>query len=277
MITKPLAIATSFLFSAAVLPAATNITLVQWGESVGDEKTGDEGIVMNITQSVTTDSDFVSGDVYTFVSGDVYSPAVGASYYPNASGRNPDFNVAGSVLAGTNNPWSIDVKQNTNGDTITFATTSGDFIDSIVIWEDFSPMTAVLDYTFSLNSKRSSGVEQAKYQLVMQDGAGNWYIQDNGKNWGANTSERHASDITWSDYTPYLNGADSGADSISASTISPTIAGAQAFGYRQELSYGANTFHDVSYFQVIAVVPEPSSAALLGLGGLVMALRRKRG
>jgi hypothetical protein len=273
MITKPLAIATSFLFSAAVLPAATNITLVQWGESVGDEKTGDEGIVMNITQSVTTDSDFVSGDVYTFVSGDVYSPAVGASYYPNASGRNPDFNVAGSVLAGTNNPWSIDVKQNTNGDTITFATTSGDFIDSIVIWEDFSPMTAVLDYTFSLNSKRSSGVEQAKYQLVMQDGAGNWYIQDNGKNWGANTSERHASDITWSDYTPYLNGA----DSISASTTSPTIAGAQAFGYRQELSYGANTFHDVSYFQVMAVVPEPSSAALLGLGGLVMALRRKRG
>jgi hypothetical protein len=270
MITKPLAIATSFLFSAAVLPAATNITLVQWGESVGDEKTGATDIVTS-TQSVTTDTNFTT--FTTFVSPQKNSPPVGASYYPNASKRNPDFNVAGSVLADTNNPWSIDVKQNTNGDTITFATTSGDFIDSIVIWEDFSPMTAVLDYTFSLNSKRSSGVEQAKYQLVMQDGAGNWYIQDNGKNWGANTSERHASDITWSDYTPYLNGA----DSISASTTSPTIAGAQAFGYRQELSYGANTFHDVSYFQVIAVVPEPSSAALLGLGGLVMALRRKRG
>jgi hypothetical protein len=273
MITKPLAIATSFLFSAAVLPAATNITLVQWGESVGDEKTGDEGIVMNITQSVTTDSDFVSGDVYTFVSGDVYSPAVGASYYPNASGRNPDFNVAGSVLAGTNNPWSIDVKQNTNGDTITFATTSGDFIDSIVIWEDFSPMTAVLDYTFSLNSKGSGALEQATYQLVMQDGAGDWYIQDNSTFWGSDTSNVNASDITWYDYTPYINGA----DSISDEPKSPTIAGAQAFGYWQFTRFEANLEHNVSYFQVMAVVPEPSSTALLGLGGLAMALRRKRG
>ena len=255
MITKPLAITTSFLFSAAVLPAATNITLVQWGEATN--------IVENtLLVAVST------GEANVSVTAD--SPAVGASYYPNATGRNPDFNVAGS-----DDIWSINVGNDRPdaGDSITFATTSGDFIDSIVIWEDFSPMTAVLDYTFSLNSKGSGALEQAKYQLVMQDGAGHYYIQANGTNWGANTSELHASDITWSDYTPYLNGA----DSISASTISPTIAGAQAFGYRQELSYGANTFHDVSYFQVIAVVPEPSSAALLGLGGLVMALRRKRG
>jgi hypothetical protein len=271
MTTKPLAIATSFLFSAAVLPAATNITLVQWGEAAGDTE------IVTSTQSVTTDTNFTT--FTTFVSPQKNSPPVGASYYPNASKRNPDFNVAGSVLADTNNPWSIDVKQNTNGDTITFATTSGDFIDSIVIWEDFSPMTAVLDYTFSLNSKGSGGVEQAKYQLVMKDGAGHYYIQANGKNWGAETSELHASDITWYDYTPYGNtpSEEAGVDSISNVPKSPTIAGAQAFGYRQELSFGANTFHDVSYFQVIAVVPEPSSAALLGLGGLVMALRRKRG
>jgi len=267
MTTKPLAIATSFLFSAAVLPAATNITLVQWGEDAGATN------IVTSTQSVTTDTTFVSGDV-------VDSPAVGASYYPNATGRNPDFNVAGS-----DDTWSINVENDRPdaGDSITFATTSGDFIDSIVIWEDFSPMTAVLDYTFSLNSKGSSALEQATYQLVMQDGAGDWYIQGNSTNWGDDTSNVNVSDITWYEYTPYGNTPSgqsqlsAGDDFISDEPKSPTIAGAQAFGYRQKLSFGSNTFHDVSYFQVLAVVPEPSSAALLGLGGLVMALRRRRG
>ena len=264
MTTKPLAIATSFLFSAAVLPAATNITLVQWGEDAGATD------IVTSTQSVTTDT--------TFVSADVDSPKVGASYYPNASGRNTDFNVAGS-----DDTWSINVENDAAGDSITFATISGDNIDSIVIWEDFSPMTAVLDYTFSLNSLGSGALEQATYQLVMQDGAGDWYIQGNSTNWGDDTSNVNASDITWYEYTPYGNTPSgqsqlsAGDDFISDEPKSPTIAGAQAFGYRQKLSFGSNTFHDVSYFQVLAVVPEPSSAALLGLGGLVMALRRKRG
>jgi len=257
MTTKPLAIATSFLFSAAVLPAATNITLVQWGEDAGATD------IVTSTQSVTTDTDFVSGDVD--------SPAVGASYYLNATGRNPDFNVAGS-----DDTWSINVENDAAGDSITFATISGDNIDSIVIWEDFSPMTAVLDYTFSLNSLGSGALEQATYQLVMQDGAGDWYIQDNSTFWGSDTSNVNASDITWYEYTPYGMVA-AGDDFISDEPKSPTIAGAQAFGYRQFTSFEANLEHNVSYFQVLAVVPEPSSAALLGLGGLAMALRRKRG
>ncbi|MGB2402454.1 MAG: PEP-CTERM sorting domain-containing protein [Akkermansiaceae bacterium] len=255
MTTKPLAIATSFLFSAAVLPAATNITLVQWGEDAGATD------IVTSTQSVTTDT--------TFVSGDVDSPTVGASYYPNASGRNPDFNVAGS-----DDTWSINVENDAAGDSITFAASTNSNTDSIVIWEDFSPMTAVLDYTFNLNSSVSNGFpEQAKYRLVMQDGAGDWYIQGNSTFWGFDTSNVNASDITWYDYEPYFDGA----DSISDEPKSPTIAGAQAFGYRQFNSFGANMEHNVSFFQVMAVVPEPSSTALLGLGGLVMALRRKRG
>jgi hypothetical protein len=254
MTTKPLAIATSFLFSAAVLPAATNITLVQWGEAAGNT-----GIVES-TQPVTTESDFLSGDV---------DSPIGASYYPNATGRNPDFNVAGSV-----NTWSIDVKQNTSGgDTINFSNQSSAEINSIVIWEDFSPMTAVLDYAFSLNiSGGENSPEYATYEFVMQDSAGIWYISDTGNNFNSNASNVNASDITWYGYTPY------GADLTGEESKSPTIAGAQAFGYRQEMSNGSlDKDIDVSYFQVIAVVPEPSSAALLGLGGLVMALRRKRG
>lgn len=255
MTTKPLAIATSFLFSAAVLPAATNITLVQWGEDAGATD------IVTSTQSVTTD--------ITFVSADVDSPTVGASYYPNASGRNPDFNVAGS-----DNTWSINVENDATGDSITFAASTNSNTDSIVIWEDFSPMTAVLDYTFNLNSSASNGFpEQATYRLVMQDGAGDWYIQDNSTFWGFDTSNVNASDITWYEYTPYS----AGDDSISDEPKSPTLAGAQAFGYRQFNSFGANMEHNVSYFQVMAVVPEPSSTALLGLGGLAMALRRKRG
>jgi hypothetical protein len=275
MITKPLAITTSFLFSAAVLPAATNITLVQWGEDAGATN------IVTSTQPVTTDSDFVSGDVYTFASGDVYSPAVGASYYLNATGRNPDFNVAGS-----NDTWSINVENDVPdvGDSITFAASTNSSTDSIVIWENFSPMTAVLDYTFNLNSSVSNGSpEQGKYRLVMQDGAGDWYIQDNSTFWGSDTSNVNASDITWYEYTPYGNTPSgqsqlpAGDDFISDEPKSPTIAGAQAFGYRQFTSFEANLEHNVSYFQVMAVVPEPSSTALLGLGGLAMALRRKRG
>ena len=265
MTTKPLAIATSFLFSAAVLPAATNITLVQWGEAAGDTE------IVESTQSVTTDT--------TFVSGDVDSP-IGASYYPNATGRNPDFNVAGSV-----NTWSIDVKQNTSGDTINFSNQSSAEINSIVIWEDFSPMTAVLDYAFSLNiSGGENSPEYATYEFVMQDGAGDWYISDTGNDFYSNASNVNASDITWYEYTPYGNTPSgqsqlsAGDDFISDEPKSPTIAGAQSFVHRQEMSNGSlNKDIDVSYFQVIAVVPEPSSAALLGLGGLVMALRRKRG
>jgi len=263
MTTKPLAIATSFLFSAAVLPAATNITLVQWGEDAGATD------IVTSTQPVTTDT--------TFVSGDVDSPTVGASYYLNASGRNPDFNVAGS-----DNTWSINVENDAAGDSITFAASTNSSTDSIVIWENFSPMTAVLDYTFNLNSSVSNGSpEQGKYRLVMQDGAGDWYIQDNSTFWGSDTSNVNASDITWYEYYPYGE-VNWGYDYIFDDPIldepkSPTIAGAQAFGYRQFTSFEANLEHNVSYFQVLAVVPEPSSAALLGLGGLVMALRRKRG
>ena len=265
MTTKPLAIATSFLFSAAVLPAATNITLVQWGEDAGATD------IVTSTQPVTTDT--------TFVSGDVDSPAVGASYYLNATGRNPDFNVAGS-----DDTWSINVENDVPdvGDSITFAASTNSSTDSIVIWENFSPMTAVLDYTFNLNSSVSNGSpEQGKYRLVMQDGAGDWYIQDNSTFWGSDTSNVNASDITWYEYYPYGE-VNWGYDYIFDDPIldepkSPTIAGAQAFGYRQFTSFEANLEHNVSYFQVMAVVPEPSSAALLGLGGLVMALRRKRG
>jgi hypothetical protein len=252
------------------LPAATNITLVQWGEDAGATN------IVTSTQPVTTDSDFVSGDVYTFGSGDVYSPPVGASYYLNASGRNPDFNVAGS-----DNTWSINVENDAAGDSITFAASTNDDTHSIVIWEDFSPMTAVLDYTFNLTSATNTFPEQAKYRLVMKDGAGDWYIQANSTFWGSDTSNVNASDITWYEYYPYGE-VNWGYDYIFDDPIldepkSPTIAGAQAFGYRQFNSYGADVVHNVSYFQVLAVVPEPSSTALLGLGGLAMALRRKRG
>ena len=268
MNTTPLAIFSSFLISAAVLPAATNFTLVQWGEDAGATD------IVTSTQSVSTDT--------TFVSGDVDSPTVGGSYYPSASGRNPDFNVAGS-----DDTWSINVKQNASGDTINFFSGGGGSPSSIVIWEDFSPMTAVLDYTFSLNaSGGESSPELAEYEFVMQDGAGDWYISDTGTNsWGdTNVSNVNASSITWYEYTPYGNTPSgqsqlsAGDDFIGDEPKSPTFAGAQAFGYRQEIPFGAlNKDIDVSYFQVIAVVPEPSSTALLGLGGLVMALRRKRG
>ena len=99
-------------------------------------------------------------------------------------------------------------------------------------------MTAVLDYTFSLNSLGSGALEQATYQLVMQDGAGDWYIQGNSTNWGDDTSNVNASDITWYEYTPYGNTPSgqsqlsAGDDFISDEPKSPTIAGAQAFGYR---------------------------------------------
>ena len=256
MTNKPLAIVSSLLFSVGVLPAATNITLVQWGESGG---------ATDIVTTTTSDLGTNTTET-TFTPGDVDSPSSG--YYPNNSGRNPDFNVAGTSAA----TWSIKVEDNASGDTITFSAVDDDSNDSIVIWENFTPMTAVLDYTFSLDSAKSGSIEVTEYNFVMQDGAGDWYIQSSGTWWG-NDSTINASDITWHDYTPYSGGS----DSIGDEPKSPTIAGAQAFGYRQELTFGFNPTHDVSYFQVMAVVPEPSSTALLGLGGLAMALRRKRG
>lgn len=268
MNTTPFAIFSSFLISAAVLPASTNVTLVQWGEVAGATD------IVTSTQSISTDT--------TFVSGDVDSPTVGSSYYPNASGRNPDFNVAGS-----DGTWTISVKQNASGDSINFSSYGGTVSESsIVIWEDFSPKPFFLDYTFSLNTSNSVDgrtPELVEYEFVMQDGAGDWYISATGTDsWGdTNVSNVNASSITWYEYTPYGNTPSAaGDDGIGDEPKSPTFGGAQAFGYRQEFPFGEfgdTGDRDVSYFQVMAVVPEPSSTALLGLGGLVMALRRKRG
>ena len=248
----------AYLLTAAVLPAATlyDIPLLQWGEAGGDT-----GIVTSPGVTVAASGTYNPGTV---------SATSGGSYYPNDTDRDKDFNV--TVSSGV----AIAIEDNATGDTISInnANTNADK-SAAVVWEATGHELAQ-DYTFTIESTQVGGFGEGNYwQFIMQDGDGNWYSQRTFDNmgWDVNTSIK-ASEITWYDYTPHASGDDNVSSSPSAT--GPVLAGAQAFGFRSFNFNGSDIDHDVVFFEVVQTIPEPSSVALLGLGAMTIALRRKR-
>jgi len=247
--------------SATALPAAT--TLVHWGESGGDT-----GIVpANTTGSLST----------TYTDGASINPTVGASYYPSNTDRTPTYNGA-HTNSGTSHQMQ---DRTTPGDRMFIQGSGAVGVEAMFAWESgvhtLSSSTGYKDYNFTWEGQLRSDADTGLMRFLLEDSAGQWHISQSfsvtavPNDSGLDSFSGSASSLTWSSYTPFS----AGVDTIGAGST-PDLVSAQSFGFYVE-STGtiANTGIAMEYFQVNAV-PEPSSTALLGLGGLALMLRRKR-
>jgi hypothetical protein len=109
--------------------------------------------------------------------------------------------------------------------------------------------------------------------FLMEDSLGQWHISQTFTEVLSDdyvTVSQAAADMSWNLYTPFVTGV----DSIGASS-SPLLTDVNSVGYYVDHTSTLVGGMRVRYFQVTAA-PEPSSTALLGLGGLALMLRRKR-
>ena len=242
--------------SATALPA---VTIVQWGEPGGD--TG----IVSANQAGTVDT--------TYVAGDSDNPTVGTNYYNSSTDRTPTFNAAAST--GT----LVVQDRGANADRFQYEGASG--ITSMLAWEDGLHMldttwTGMTLGTFSIEAVQRNGFGTGgTVQFLFEDSANQWHISDS----FAVTSTSEASydsysidsaDLSWSLFTPH-----SGGSATIGAVSTPLFDDFQSVGFYTTATSTSVAAVGVRYFQVTAV-PEPSSTALLGLGGLALALRRRR-
>ena len=266
MKTTSLLAASALLISATAMPAAT--TLVHWGESGGDGNI----VTAGTTGSLST----------TYTDGASLNPTVGGSYYPSNTDRTPTYNAAHTTSVSAQ-----DIQDRTPGDRLLFrGGPGGTPVETMFAWEDgvhtLNSSTGYKDYNFTWEGHlRSTGVIGAM-NFLLEDSMGQWHISQSFSLTSSDSSSLDsfsgsASSLTWSLYTPFGTGGNAaGVDTIGAGT-SPDLVSAQSFGFYTEAVHAttANSGVALNYFQVTAV-PEPSSTALLGLGGLALMLRRKR-
>ena len=146
-------------------------------------------------------------------------------------------------------------------------------------WEDgihmLNSTTGLTLDTFTWGGQLRSGSDTGSISFLLEDSAGQWHISQSfgitAPATGLTTVTQSASGLTWSLYTPFV----AGVDTIGAGST-PDILSVQSVGFFADVSGTiSNTGMAMEYFQVTAV-PEPSSAALVGLGGLALILRRRK-
>lgn len=243
------------LGTATALPAAT--TLVHWGESGGD--TG----IVSVNQAGTEDA--------TYVAGNSDNPNVGTNYYNSSTGRTPTFNAAGST-------GSLVVQNRTDGDRVQYEGASG--ITSMLAWEGGthmlnSPAGLTLG-TFSIEAVQRNGFGTGgTVQFLFEDSADQWHVSQSfavtSKDEAAYDSyTQSAAALSWNLFTPHSSGT-----ATIGAVSAPSFDSVQSVGFYTTATSTSVAAVGVGYFSVTSV-PEPSSAALLGLGGLALILRRRR-
>jgi hypothetical protein len=281
--TKLLTTALAGLLAAAptLQAALTYETIVQWGEAGGDS-----GIVSANTFG-TADMDD------TYDAGNAVNPTVGVNYYNSNTDRTPIFNGAhnagpGSRYGGNNDIlfWNggdyfgIGSNTGTSGPNNTFAN------EAMFVWESANYLSLTgssytldsITFEQKLRSVGNNAGDSASYRYILQDSGGAFHISQEFTLGASNTvwgTYGTATDgaLTWSAYTPF----DAGVDTIGAAST-PSLTNFKSIGlWTSVVDVDQNwAEQQTRYFQVIVAVPEPSSTALLGLGGLALVLRRKR-
>ena len=125
--------------------------------------------------------------------------------------------------------------------------------------------------SFDMEFKSRGGVGSTAYYLI-ETGDG-WYQSQGFTNDDYTSTAMAIGDLTWSGFSEF--GVTDGTV-LDATADTDAVSSVGAY-FTNSITNGTWTGTKLQYFNVTAVaVPEPSSAALLGLGGLALILRRRR-
>jgi len=266
MKTKPLLSAAlmGFIVTAPSVSAAiTYETIVQWGEL------GGEAIV---TGAGNKSGQNPLGSSYDDTA--QVSPSSGADgyYATSPSERTSAFYGAQSSAFGGG------VFVNTAGDYMQLVANVGIQFDTMTAWDikdgflNSQPGPVLESFTLEYQ-KRGSAVTDVSFLLETSSG---WYVTDTVQTatggWDTFTLDVSnyplAPTETWSSYSQF---------GVSGGVGVPDLNDIQSVGFFSTSTASANWDGvRVRHFEVTAAVPEPSSTALLGLGGVALMLRRRR-
>ena len=248
-----------FIATAPSLKAAiTYETIVQWGEL------GGEDIVSDVTNGQNA-----FGTTYDL---DEVNPSSGSNgyYITDPSERTSVFHGAQAQAFGgsefvSNGAPNFDYVQIVANSTAAFEAMAAWNVSDGFLNSQPGPVLESFDIEFQ---RRGAGGADISFLLETSNG---WYVTDtigaeDGANW--TTFSLDADSTTWSSFSGF---------SVSGGGGSPDFSDIVSVGFRVESDAvsgwdGAR----VRYFEVTAAVPEPSSTALLGLGGVALLLRRRR-
>ena len=249
-------LATTLLLSA--LSVAQAATIVNFGQTGGDTlSSGNANATLNHTYDPLTNG--------------YQNPANGTNgYSTEVAGQTRKFYGAISTPANIYgiNGDHIQMVYNTGG--------SGGNVTSMIAWQQEDFLThntgGVSVTSFDMEFQTRGGDTTAYYLIETADG---WYQSQVFTNDDYTSTAKNIGDLTWSGFDNFgvTNGADNEAIADTDSILS---VGAY---FDSTLASGTNwTGAKLRYFNVAgtAAVPEPSSTALLGLGGLSFILRRRR-
>jgi hypothetical protein len=249
-----------FLTSMALfLPAGLASAAVIWDGTTND--------LVSANQAITVENTFTTGSGFQ-------SPAQGADYYPTftttATDHNPNFYAAKDTGAVT----GFTVFKGGNADLLlrvqVAGATSGTFT-SMIAWGAESGTLSSLSIT-GFNGF-GGNLTNDEMHFVFQDGGGTWYASAATVGTGATISIPDLSAASWFSYTPHT----AGVATIGAAATPASFDNVNLVGYYQEFTTtgGGGVFSN-GFSADFTPVPEPSSAAFLGLGVLGLILRRKR-
>lgn len=247
-------------FVAAMALSAQATVIIDWDGTTTD-------VVPNGTQNMSITK--------TFFTTSFTSPAVGADYYPNNTGKTPDFYAAidSTERIGSYSIWQggnahlLNRFQNNNA----AAAGTREFMAA---WDVTS--TEVLE-SFTLNGFGAFGLPapNAEVRFLFQDTSGDWHASA-GIAHAANNTPAVLADVTatsWYGYTPHIDGV----VTIGAAPEVVDFSDVQRAGYYLKWDTDGTGGTYSTGFQVTAI-PEPATIGLMGmaLAGLA-AFRRRRG
>ena len=251
---KTLSIGVAALAAMAITSQAA--TIVKWGESGGD------------TTIVTGNG---NGTVSTTYTGSYINPADGSSgYSTSVAGQTREYYGAISQTGSVFGIVSL-----AGGDQIQMVknfSNNGGSLDSMVAWESPDFLTSDRELASLTMEFETRGGNGSTANYLIETTAG-WYqsvqtfTDDN-----LTTINTNIGDLTWTAFTGF--GITDTTGGAGADTDNIVSVGAY-FNSSIDAGGGNWTGAKLQYFEVIAV-PEPSSTALLGLGGLALILRRRK-